>query len=430
MIILIFVLLLWGCQEPDGAAIPTVVNTAVPPTISPTNTPVSSDSNQTFLPLASSSAEITPTPLPTPVPTATLDYPIYTGAPIKRADFGVQVHIQQEDLRPIIDQLRELGVGWVKVQVSWKLFQPYADQYSADRFAELDEFVRRANDAGIAILLSVSKAPEWSRPTTEMDGPPSDFGLYREFMATLAERYRGRVAAYELWNEANLQREWSGGSVRNGRTLNAADFVNLIREGAAGVRAADTDAILISGAPATTGVNDGLVAIDDRVFLRQMLEAGVADFVDAIGAHPYGWANPPDSSVNDGDTAVPTHNDHPSFFFKDTLNDYAALLAEFGLADMPIWVTEFGWGSFDGFDVPPPAGAEFMANVTEWQQAVYILRAYELANKWEEIGPMFLWNLNFGPLLGNQFSESGYSLLRPDDSQRPAFKALVHLPKE
>lgn len=430
LIILIFVLLLWGCQEPDGAAIPTVVNTAVPPTISPTNTPVSSDSNQTFLPLASSSAEITPTPLPTPVPTATLDYPIYTGAPIKRADFGVQVHIQQEDLRPIIDQLRELGVGWVKVQVSWKLFQPYADQYSADRFAELDEFVRRANDAGIAILLSVSKAPEWSRPTTEMDGPPSDFGLYREFMATLAERYRGRVAAYELWNEANLQREWSGGSVRNGRTLNAADFVNLIREGAAGVRAADTDAILISGAPATTGVNDGLVAIDDRVFLRQMLEAGVADFVDAIGAHPYGWANPPDSSVNDGDTAVPTHNDHPSFFFKDTLNDYAALLAEFGLADMPIWVTEFGWGSFDGFDVPPPAGAEFMANVTEWQQAVYILRAYELANKWEEIGPMFLWNLNFGPLLGNQFSESGYSLLRPDDSQRPAFKALVHLPKE
>ncbi|MEJ2747158.1 MAG: hypothetical protein P8183_04475, partial [Anaerolineae bacterium] len=102
--------------------------------------------------------------------------------------------------------------------------------------------------------------------------------------------------------------------------------------------------------------------------------------------------------------------------------DYTNLLAEFGLADVPIWVTEFGWGSFDGFDAPPPAGAEFMANVTEWQQAVYILRAYELANEWKEVGPMFLWNLNFGPLLGRQFSESGYSVLRPDGSPRPAYR--------
>lgn len=430
--ILLFIFLLVGCKTPPEMITATAVFTAVPPLV--TATPTSDDTNQTFLPLASS-GNTSPTPAeaftsPTPPPTATPDYPRYAGLPIKRSDFGVQIHIHQEDLRPIFDKLRALGVGWVKVQVSWKLYQPYADQYAEDRFAELDRLVVGANDSGIAVLLSVGKAPEWSRPTTEMDGPPSDFGLYRDFMAYLAGRYQGRVAAYELWNEPNLQREWLGGSVRNGRTLNAADFVSLIREGAAGVRTADPAAILISGAPATTGINDGLVAIDDRVFLRQMLAAGVADFVDVIGAHPYGWANPPDNSVNDGDTAVPSHNNHPSFFFKDTLMDYADLLAEFGAADKPIWVTEFGWGSFDGFDAPPPAGAEFMANVTEWQQAVYLLRAYELANEWESVGPMILWNLNFGPLLGNRFSESGYSLLRPDGSERPAYRALAHLPKE
>ena len=425
--VLFFVLLLLGCRTPEEKATPTIVSTVVPPVNLAGVTPTNDNAGQTFLPFAGNSEEPAPTgalPSPTPAPTATPDYPLYTGPPIKRFDFGVQVHIQQEDLRPIIDQLRDLGVGWVKVQVSWKLFQPNAGQYSADRFAELDELVRRANDSGIAVLLSVSKAPEWSRSTTEMDGPPSDFGLYHDFMAYLAGRYQGRVAAYELWNEPNLQREW------NGRALNAADFVNLIREGAAGVRVADPDAILISGAPATTGINDGLIAIDDRVFLRQMLEAGVTDFVDALGAHPYGWANPPDSSVNEPDTAVPSHNNHPSFFFKDTLMDYTGLLAEFGAANTPIWVTEFGWGSFDGFDALPPAGAEFMAYVTEWQQALYILRAYELANEWESVGPMILWNLNYGPLLGSQFSESGYSLLRRDGSPRPAYRALVAMPKE
>ncbi len=428
--ILLLGLLLLGCRTPEETAEPTSVSTAVHPAIPAAATPTSDNASQTFLPFAGNSEAPVPTevlPSPTPAPTATPDYPLYTGPPIKRSDFGIQIHIHQEDLGPIFEHLDALGVGWVKVQVSWKLYQPYADQYSDDRFTELDELVKRANSDGIAVLLSVSKAPEWSRPTTELDGPPSDFGLYHDFMAYLAGRYQGRVAAYELWNEPNLQREWSDGS---GRVLNAADFANLIREGAAGVRAADPSAIIISGAPATTGINDGLIAIDDRVFLRQMLEAGVADFVDAIGAHPYGWANPPESSVSDEDTAVPSHNNHPSFFFKDTLMDYTNLLAEFGAADTPIWVTEFGWGSFDGFDAPPPAGAEFMAYVTEWQQAVYILRAYELANEWESVGPMILWNLNFGPLLGDQFSESGYSLLRRDGSRRPAFRALAALPKE
>lgn len=433
-LILLVALFLVGCRSQPMKLTPTAAVTAVPPAALLIKTPVpaaaTKTDNQLFMPFSTSgqpAATIVPSPqaaLPTPTATAEPDYPIYAGPPIDREDFGVQVHIHHEDLDDILDHLKALAVGWVKVQVSWKLYQPHPDAYAEDRFAELDALVEKANGNEIAVLLNVSKAPEWSRDTAELDGPPTQFNLYRDFMTTLAGRYQGRVAAYELWNEPNLQREW------NGRPLNAADYVSLIREGASGVRTADPEAVLISGAPATTGINDGLTAIDDRVFLRQMLAAGVVDFVDAIGAHPYGWANPPDSSVRDRDTAVPSHNDHPSFFFADTLADYTALLAEFGVTALPIWVTEFGWGSFEGFAGPPPAGAEFMANVTEWQQAVYIQRAYELANEWEAVGPMILWNLNFGPLLGNQFSESGYSLLRPDGSFRPAYRALVHLPKK
>jgi len=314
-------------------------------------------------------------------------------------------------------------VGWVKVQVSWKLYQSAPGQYTEDRLAELDGLVNNAGANDIDVLLSVSKAPEWSRSTTELDGPPTDYGLYRDFMALLAGRYQGRVAAYELWNEPNLQREW------NGSQLNAADFVRLIEAGAAGARSADPEALLISGAPATTGINDGITAIDDRVFLRGMLEAGIGETVDAVGVHPYGWANPPDSSVDAPDTAVPSHNNHPSFFFSDTLADYATLLDEFGV-EKALWVTEFGWGTFEGIEnedgqpAMPPAGAEFMAYFGEWQQAEYILRAYELALGWEHVGPMVLWNLNFGPLLGDEFSESGYGLLRPDGTPRPSYAAL------
>ncbi len=379
----------------------------------------------------------TPTLTATPSPTPTPAYPRYEGPPLNRADIGIQLHIQQVDLPPLLDHLAALDVGWAKTQVSWKLYQPYPDQYSTERLAELDAFVAGANARGLAVMLNVAKAPEWSRPTTEMDGPPGDYDLFRQFMQFLAERYQGRVAAYELWNESNLQREW------NGVPLSAADFTALMQAGAAGVRAADPDAILISGAPATTGINDGVNAIDDRVYLRSMLAAGAAEVVDGIGVHPYGWGNPPESSVRDGETAVSTssgqavlsHNNHPSFFFKDTLDDYAALLAEYGVAK-PLWATEFGWGSFDamldeqGTPAPPPAGAEFMAYVNEWQQAEYILGAYEMVQARDDVGPLILWNLNFAPILGTQFSESGYSLLRPDGSQRPAYLALQHAAKQ
>lgn len=363
----------------------------------------------------------TPTPSQTPTPTATPtpNYPIYHGPPLDKDEIGIQIHIHREDLAEIFDHLQILNVGWVKVQVSWKLYQPEPDRIDEVHFAELDNVAAMAAENNIKLLVSVAKAPEWSRPTTELDGPPSDYTHFRAFMALLAGRYQGQVAAYELWNEANLQREW------NGAPLSAADLTALIREGAAGVLQVDDDVILISAAPSPTGINDGVTAVDDRQYFREMVAAGVLDVVDAVGAHPYGWANPPDATAENPDPAATSHNNHPSFFFLETLQDYHNILETAGHPETPIWVTEFGWGSFDRLEAPPPAGVEFMNDVTEWQQAVYILRAYELAHSVDWAGPMFLWNLNFGPLLGPDFIETGYSVLSPEGAPRPAYNALT-----
>lgn len=403
-----------------------VTPTAVPsPTASPTETALSN---------ATPRLEPTPTETTVPLPTLTPtpSHPEYTGPTLNQGDIGVQIYLHRVDVPALVAQLKELGVGWVKVQVSWKLYQPYPDQLSEERFADLDALVAQANANGIQVMLGVAKAPEWSRPTTELDGPPGDYDLFRQFTQLLAQRYAGQVAAYELWNEPNLQREW------NGMPLDAAALVALIRAGAVGVRAGDPAALVISGAPAVTGINDGVTAVDDRVYFRGMLAAGVAEVVDDFGVHPYGWANPPDATFANPDTApsagsgqaVSSHNDHPSFFFQDTLRDYGDLLTEFGVIEKQLWVTEFGWGSFETFAQAPPAGAEFMNDVTEWQQATYTQRAYALAHDWPQVGPMMLWNLNFAPWLGDAFSESGYSLLRPDGTARPAFFALAALPKQ
>jgi len=95
-----------------------------------------------------------------------------------------------------------------------------------------------------------------------------------------------------------------------------------------------------------------------------------------------------------------------------------------GDADHRIWVTEFGWPSIDGMGHMDTTGWEYAREVSEAQQADYIVRAFSLGKERSWVGPMILWNLNLATIWGADDPVSAYSLLRPDGSYRPAYVAL------
>ena len=341
-----------------------------------------------------------PTPLPPPVP---------------KPGYGIQAHLLAGDMEETLRWAQGLGVGWVKQQVEWHTIEHGPGDLD---WALLDMAVDACNRYGFKLLLGVAHAPDWTRASELEGGPPADFVEFARFMEQLAARYRGRVAAYELWNEPNLAREWQGD------TLSAARFVALVAEGARGVRAGDPDALVISGAPGVTGYNDGVTAIDDRVFMRGMYEAGIARWVDGIGVHPYGFANPPDESWQDAAHVATGYNNHPSFFFRDTLEDYHAIMLEFGDTKRQLWATEFGWPSTHRMGQMDAMGWEYAREVKERHQAEYIVRAFRMGEEREWVGTMFLWNLNEAPIWGPGNPTSAYSLLRPDGSYREAYIGL------
>ena len=356
------------------------------------------------LPVASS----TPTRLPTTTPTP-------TATPVPKPDIGVQGQFLGSDGDKGIQSAANLGVGWIKQQVDWNSVEYAQGLY---HWEELDHLMAEAQQHGLKVLFSVARAPGFSRPEpVEEDGPPSDFSIFRDFMHALSSRYQGRVAADELWNEPNLKREWRGFD------LSAAKFVELIKAGAEGVREGDPNAIIISGAPAVTGIDDGVEAIDDRRFMRAMIAAGVGDLVDVIGVHPYGAGNPPDERAADAAHLRSSYSNHPSFFFLDTLEDYHMILGDANF-DKPLWVTEFGWPSIQNFGKVDTTGWEYAREVTEANQAAYLLRALQLRRERAWVGPMIIWNINIAPLLGPESSQSAYSFLRPDGSERPAYQQL------
>ena len=368
-----------------------------------------------YLPAVGGSIVPTPAPLPPPTEPTSPASPTPLPPPVPKPGYGVQVHLFAGDMVETLHWAQGLGVGWVKQQVEWHTIEHGPDNFD---WALLDRAVEACNGFGFKLLLGVTHAPDWTRASELESGPPVNYAEFGRFMEQLATRYRGRVVAYELWNEPNLAREWRGD------TLDPARFVALVAEGARGVRAADPDALIISGAPAVTGINDGVEAIDDRAFLRGMYEAGIVQWVDGIGAHPYGFANPPDESWQYSTHAASGHNNHPSFFFHDTLEDYHAIMLAYDDTGHQIWVTEFGWPSTDGMGQMDTMGWEYAREVNESQQAAYIVRAFRMGDERTWVGPMFLWNLNLAAIWGPGNPTSAYSLLRPDGSYRPAYIAL------
>lgn len=398
--------------------------------IAPSTPAAATPSGPTPLPSATSTVP----PLATSVPVAT--EPVATPAvpqatpntnipPVAAVpfDFGIQVEMRGQDSGFVVGRLGELGMHWVKQDVSWALYE--ATQGNID-FTGLDAIVDALDGAGYRILLTVTSSPNWARATSQENGPPNDYQHYANFVGAVATRYAGRVDAYEIWSEPNLRQNW------NGKPISGTEYVNLLKGAFAAIKAADPAAIVVTAGLAPTGLNDGVNAVDDRAFLRQMYWAGVIEVSDAIGAHPFGWANAPDSTCCETDPTIRQWDDHESFFFKETLQDYRGIMMQFNDVSTFIWVTQFGWGTSDGFQLEVDPGLGFVEEITLDEQTLYTLRAFQIAEELTYIGPMFAWNLNFCQVegIGLGAYQCYWSMLNPAGDPRPVFLALRDLSKD
>jgi LysM repeat protein len=341
---------------------------------------------------------------------------------------GIQGHffIDENQRTRLLDRVAyDIDFGWVKQQIRWEEFEYLPGQYSDVMVEALDLFMDEAQARGLKIMLSIVAAPDWARSTTEEAGPPDDFNAYNEFVKWIVLRYKYRINAIEIWNEPNLGREWRGG------TISGAEYVRLLAGAYDTIKTEypEGNITVVSAGLAPTGVNDGVNAIDDRVFLRQMYEAGLVNYTDAIGIHPYSWANPPWTRCCGDWGGAPTHNNHPSFFFLDTIEDYRAIQADFDDSGRQMWATEFGWGTMDGLDRPTPPETPYFNYINKVQQSEYIVEAFRMGQSWDFMGPMFLWNLNIATLPGLNNDQSAYSIMSDFRTPRDAFYTLRDLPK-
>ena len=387
------------------------------------------------------SGEILPTPTLAPVEgevaeeAAPTEAPEVSGPfPADQFGYGIQIHGNAtvgnpaDTMTAVHDQL---GMNWVKAQIQWWLVRPDPDP-AVEQWFFYDAVIDEAHNKGLRLMVSVVGAPEWTRAAGGENGPPDDYNEYARFLGELIDRHPGKIDAIEVWNEQNLDREWTS---TNG--ISPEDYVRFLQIAYDAIKAKDPNIIVISGALSPTGTGDWIKWADDFEYLDRALAAGMLNYADCVGAHHNGYNIGPDVAYDQAGASPkaatatfrgPFDNPHHSWSFYTTLNTYADKVQAVD-PNKKLCVTEFGWASSEGY-TEYPVGFEFALDNTLQDQATYITQAFNQMNESNDVWLAFLFNFDFGNKGGGPTDDpTPYSIIDTQGMPRPAFDALAAMPK-
>ena len=334
-------------------------------------------------------------------------------------EYGIQAFLywNYEAADRDLKLIQDMGFTWVKTNIAWREVEGI--EKGAYDWARTDRMVKAVRRAKLNLVARVDFQPFWTQApgaNLKEHAPPEDMQNYGDFCHALAEHYKGKIRAYQVWNEPNLTFEWGD------QPPDPARYVEMLKACYIGVKTADPDALVISAGMAPTG--SGLpAAIPDNQYIEKMYQAGAAPYFDLLGVHASGYKEPPETSP---DEAAKKYNGNRFFCFRH-VEDIRKIMERYGDANKQIALLEFGWTT----DQVHPDYSWYA--VTPEQQADYLVRAYQYAKAhWSPwIGPMVALSIA-SPFDTEDKEQYWWAITYPDfpDTRvRPAYDALRAMPK-
>ncbi|MBN1402759.1 MAG: cellulase family glycosylhydrolase, partial [Anaerolineae bacterium] len=283
---------------------PTEVPTPTPteaPTLAPTATPkpVQAEANPSATP--SDQGEGAPTEAPSATstaepPTPTAEPPTATPPPAQSArmaspEYGMQAFMwwRPEVASRDLQMIKAAGFGWVKVNFGWRDIE--GGGKGVYDWSRTDKIIEMTSAEGMKVLVRIDHQPQWAGGGFPVNGPPDNMQHLADFFSALAGRYRGKIHAYEVWNEPNLAREWGG------QVPDPTGYVQMLKTCYGAIKAADPNAIVVSAGLSPTGTwNEE--ARPDEWYLATMYElmpGGSRGHFDVLGAHGPGFKYAPEA---------------------------------------------------------------------------------------------------------------------------------------
>jgi hypothetical protein len=315
---------------------------------------------------------------------------VASAAPAGAAEAGVVV--TEANATQLAD-LRALGTHWVRLFATWPDLEPQRGVFAANWMASYERTFASL-PPGTHVIIDMVDTPQWETGSTDPHTPPANPEDFAAFIGTVARAWAGRVAAYEIWNEEDASRWWTGAP-------DPAGYTALLKVAYPAVKAADPNAQVVLG---------GLTG-NDYPFLEGVYAAGGGGSFDAVGVHtdtacnvasPYSFLRGIDGRM------IPDS-------FLAYREVHAVMLAHGD--PRPIWMTEMSWrttsatcseGAWAGRK-PEGIGAE--------EQATFLSQAYHCL-----AGDPYVQVALWFPLQDEGATTSG--LIRANGARKPSFAAM------
>jgi hypothetical protein len=297
---------------------------------------------------------------------------VVTANPIVGVHTRLTDEVEEWKIRRTLQMVREMGAPWVVEYFPWPYIEPEEGRFD---WSHADAVVRHAENQGLMLIARLGWVPAWARPRPEVQETTltyldaAHYDEFAAFVAAFVTRYRGRVSHIILWNEPNLSFEWGY------RPVDAAGYVELLKTVYPRAHAANPDVVVLAGALAPTLEPEGSPAgLNDLTYLEQMYQAGAAPYFDALAAHAYGLASPPET---------PPAFDVINFRRVELLRE---VMVAHGDEAKPVYVTEAGWN-----DHP-----RWVHGVRPAQRIAYTIGAYEWARQhWPWCRCVAMWAFRY-----------------------------------
>jgi hypothetical protein len=356
--------------------------------------------------------------------------PIPAARPIKMnsPEYGVQAFLwwRPETAERDLTLIQYGGFSWVKQQFAWRDIES-AGKGKFD-WSHADTAVYLSNVKNISVLARIDNAPDWAAPgcfdtAKKQMGPAKNMQDWLDFLTAFVTRYKGRIRAYEIWNEPNLSREWCG------RPPNPVEYVALLKASYEKIKAIAPNAIIVSAGLTPTSANND-TAMPDATFVGKMYDAmrnNSTGYFDALGVHAPGYKAPPEMSPDDVVKNPAYNNGEPVtgrvYCFRH-VEDIRKIMEQRGDTNKQIVILEFGWTT----DPIHPAYSWF--RVDETTKGNYIVGAFQYAKKyWAPlIGAMFLIYIS-NPDWDKNTEEYWWAITDPDGTPRPSAIQIKNMPK-
>lgn len=319
------------------------------------------------------------------------EWPAWRYGVVAHLNRGFDLYASDAQVERAAGMISDVGIDVVRLDFAWSEIQP--ERRSEYDWSYYDYLVGISNEYGFDLFPIIDYSARWAstNPSAEewqdwFFAPPR-VAEFSRFAYEAANRYKGTVLAWQIWNEPNLSLFWRP-------EPDPVLYADLLQHAYLAIKYGDPSAVVVMAGLANYGADFApqYVWYPPEDFLQVLYDSGAGKFFDAAARHPY-------TSPYEGTRSL-----------QSRAQRLLSVMASNGDDGKPIWITESGYTACSD------------AAVTDAMQGQWVAKNFDTLLSFDAVPVVFWYNFREKGTDLND-CEHHFGLIEHDWTLKPAYEA-------